>query len=111
VDLTAQPPLTGDAVFHAQQAAEKSMKALLTWHGQVFRKTHDLTELGEACARLDPGIDPLLRRAAVLTDYSWRFRYPGDLDEPPLHEAEDALLVAREVYEAVLARLPEETRP
>jgi HEPN domain-containing protein len=25
-DLTAQPAFTGDAVFHAQQAAEKSLK-------------------------------------------------------------------------------------
>ncbi len=49
IDLTAEPALTGDAVFHAQQAAEKSMKGFLTWHGRVFRKTHNLGELGDMC--------------------------------------------------------------
>jgi len=111
VDLSVEPPLTGDAVFHAQQAAEKAVKAYLTWHSQVFRKTHNLTELGEHCARLDPSLEPLLRRAASLTEYAWRFRYPGELDEPPREEAEEALAVAREVYKEVLARLPAEVAP
>jgi len=30
VDLAAQPPLRGDAAFHAQQAVEKALKAFLT---------------------------------------------------------------------------------
>ncbi|MDR7523504.1 MAG: HEPN domain-containing protein [Armatimonadota bacterium] len=110
-DLTVQPPLTGDAVFHAQQAAEKAMKGFLTWHGRVFRKTHNLTELGELCARLDPTLEPLLRRASGLTDYAWKFRYPGEPDEPPRGEAEEALALAREVYEQILVRLPREVAP
>ena len=111
VDLAAEPPLTGDAVFHAQQAAEKAMKGLLTWHSEPFRKTHNLTELGAMCTRPDPSLEPLLRRASVLTDYAWKFRYPGEPEEPPREEAEEALALAREVYEAILARLPEEVRP
>ncbi|MGH7545794.1 MAG: HEPN domain-containing protein [Gemmatimonadota bacterium] len=111
VDLTAEPPLTGDAVFHAQQTAEKTMKGFLTWHSRPFRKTHNLTELGEMCARLDPTLESLLRRAADLTDYAWRFRYPGEPDEPPSDEAQNALALAREVYEALLAKLPQEVRP
>ena len=35
--LTATPPFTADAVFHAQQAAEKAMKGLLAWHDVPFR--------------------------------------------------------------------------
>jgi HEPN domain-containing protein len=31
--------------FHAQQSAEKYLKAYLTWHQVEFRKTHDLGEL------------------------------------------------------------------
>lgn len=31
--------------FHAQQAAEKYLKALLTVHGRPFGKTHDLFQL------------------------------------------------------------------
>jgi HEPN domain-containing protein len=111
LDLGVEQPLTGDAVFHAQQAAEKAMKGFLTWHSRVFRKTHNLTELGEMCAAVDPELEPLLRRASALTEYAWKYRYPGEPDEPPREEAEHALALAREVYQAILLRLPEDTRP
>jgi HEPN domain-containing protein len=52
VDLSTESSFTGDAVFHAQQAAEKSMKGFLTWHSRVFRKTLDLAELGSMCVDL-----------------------------------------------------------
>ena len=110
-DLSADPPLTGDAAFHAQQAAEKSMKGFLTWNSRVFRKTHNLTGLGGLCVSLDPTLEMLLRRAAFLTDYAWKFRYPGEPDDPEREEAEQALSIAREVHDAVLARLPEDVRP
>jgi HEPN domain-containing protein len=32
-------------LFHAQQALEKGLKAVLVAHGVVFRRTHDLIEL------------------------------------------------------------------
>ncbi|MDI6793295.1 MAG: HEPN domain-containing protein, partial [bacterium] len=35
--------------FHAQQTAEKSIKAILIWEGIKFRKTHDLSELIDLC--------------------------------------------------------------
>jgi hypothetical protein len=50
-------------------------------------------------------------RAGELTEYAWKFRYPGELEEPPLPEAEAALDLAREIYTAILARLPAEVRP
>jgi HEPN domain-containing protein len=110
-DLSADPPLTGDIVFHAQQAAEKSLKGFLTWHDEPFRKTHDLAELGRPCLARDPALEPLLRRADGLTVYAWAFRYPGDLEEPPVGEAEEALALGREVLAAILDRLPVETHP
>jgi len=33
------------ACFHAQQSVEKSLKAVLFYHGIEFRRTHDLEEL------------------------------------------------------------------
>lgn len=110
-ELTASPPFTGDAVFHAQQAAEKALKGMLVWHDVPFRKTHDLAEVGRACVELDVSPAPLLRRGAGLTQYVWRYRYPGEPGEPTMTEAQEALALAREVYEAILARLPEEVRP
>jgi HEPN domain-containing protein len=40
--------LRADAVFHAQQAAEKALKGFLAWHDVPFRKTHNIGELGKA---------------------------------------------------------------
>ena len=110
-ELTAQPPLTADIVFHAQQAAEKAIKGFLSWHNRAFRKTHNLVEIGEAAAAVESALEPLLRRAAPLTEYAWRFRYPGDLSEPPVEEARQALALAREVFGSLLSRLPTEVKP
>ena len=111
IDCASDPPFTGDAAFHAQQAAEKSMKGFLTWHNTIFRKTHNLGEIGEHRGKIDPAPEPLLRRAAILTDYAWKYRYPGEPQKPPRDEAECALALAREVFEAMIARLPKEVRP
>jgi HEPN domain-containing protein len=37
-DMKADPPLHDAVVFHCQQAAEKSLKALLMWHDLPFRR-------------------------------------------------------------------------
>jgi HEPN domain-containing protein len=108
-DLAASPPLVRGAVFHCQQAAEKVLKAFLSMHEEPFRRTHDLDELGAAAAAHDPSLGDVLGRAAELTPYAWRFRYPGTPSVPTMDEAREALRIAREVYEAVLARLPDET--
>ena len=98
-------------MFHCQQAVEKALKAFLTWHDCRFRKTHDLVEIGGQCVALDPTLEPLLRRAAPLTEYAWKYRYPGEVPEPTQAEAEDALALTQEVIDAVLVRLPAEVRP
>jgi HEPN domain-containing protein len=51
-EFTATPPLLDDIAFHAQQAAEKTLKSFLAWHDRPFRKTHDLVELGQACVAM-----------------------------------------------------------
>jgi HEPN domain-containing protein len=109
--LRDDPPLTDQAVYHAQQAAEKAMKGILCWHEWVFRKTHNLVELGESCATLHPDMEPLLRRAASLSDYAWQYRYPGAIDEPNEEEAHEALDLARETVAALLELLPPEAQP
>lgn len=103
--------MTDDVVFHAQQAAEKAFKAFLVWHQRTFRKTHSLEELGEQCLDIDLSLKPVVDRAVPLTEYAWKFRYPGDLEEPLRMEADEALSVASATYEAVLARLPAEAWP
>ena len=109
--LAAAPPFLEDTVFHCQQAAEKALKGFLMWHDQPFRKTHSLEELGEQCLDLDESLRDLVDRAALLTEYAWKFRYPGDPEEPSREEAEEALGIAGELVAGVLRRLPPEVAP
>jgi HEPN domain-containing protein len=111
IDLAATPPLLDDLVFHCQQAVEKALKAFLTWHDEPFRKTHDLQEVGKQCAAIDATLVPLLQRATPLTQYAWKYRYPGTDPPPTPEEATEALALAREVVDAILARLPDEVQP
>jgi HEPN domain-containing protein len=103
--------LRSDVVFHAQQAAEKALKGFLAWHDVPFRKTHSLEELGCTCVSLDGTLRTIVDRAAPLTEYAWKFRYPGEPSEPSRGEAEHALRTARQVFEAVASRLPKDVRP
>jgi HEPN domain-containing protein len=101
VDLNADPPLSGDAAFYAQ-----SPKALLALHDQRVRKTHDLVGLGAECAAIEPSLEPLLARVGELTEYAWRFRYPGVPEGLSPEEAREALDVAREVFRRIEAGIP-----
>ncbi|HAM58872.1 MAG TPA: DNA-binding protein [Candidatus Rokubacteria bacterium] len=111
IDLAATPPLLGDATFHCQQAVEKALKAFLTWHDRPFRKTHDLVELGAQCVAIDASLEPLLQPAAPLTEYAWRYRYPGEPAEPTEAEVGSGLARARSAVAAILDRLPSDARP
>ena len=104
-DLTASPPLLNDVAFHAQQCAEKAMKAYLVHREQPFRKTHNLTELGGAVARLEPSLAELMRSASLMTEFAWRFRYPGELATVSQEDAMRALDTAESVLVAVVSVL------
>ncbi|MBM3493966.1 MAG: HEPN domain-containing protein [Armatimonadetes bacterium] len=72
--------------FHAQQAAEKSLKALLVNRGLEPPRTHDLTALAEL---LPDEIGRCLDLDALdaLTSFAVGARYPGPFEEPSLARA------------------------
>ncbi len=109
--LTASPPLLEDVLFHCQQVVEKAFKGFLTWHDIPFRRTPSLEEIGRLCAKTDPALKGQVDQAVPLSEYAWKFRYPGEIEEPSKEEAEEALKTSREVFEAVLACLPKEVLP
>ena len=90
--MDAEPPLLGPASYHAQQAAEKALKAFLTSHRRPVRKTHDLVALLAECIALDQRFSQFLGAAQTLGPYATQFRYPypGAALEPPLGEAATA---------------------
>ena len=89
------------AAFHAQQAAEKHLKALLVAHQVEFPKTHDLEELLDLIAAVDAALSDSLRDAALLTPYGVEARYPSDAPAPTAAEARRAIAVAEKVREAI----------
>lgn len=109
--LAAVPSLLGEAAYHCQQAAEKSLKGYLSWHDVAFSKTHDLAAIGGLCVGSDASLAAICVRADRLSVFAWAFRYPGDPEEPTRAEVESAIALAREVYDAMLAKLPTELRP
>lgn len=110
LDLGADPPILEDASFHCQQAVEKALKALLTWHDRPFRRTHDLNELGRQVATLEPELEALLREAAVLSEFASAYRYPGDPPELTPPEVLASLSLATSVVEAIRERMPRALR-
>ncbi|MBI2332478.1 MAG: HEPN domain-containing protein, partial [Chloroflexi bacterium] len=76
-------------VFHAQQCAEKYIKALLISKGADFPKTHDLLMLSNLCSSngILLEIDP--KHLNTLTDYAVRTRYPGN--DPNAEDAKEAI--------------------
>lgn len=87
--------------FHAQQAGEKALKALLIRHQVRFGKTHDLEELLRLVEPIAPGVSQQLAEADALTPYAVDSRYPGAA--PPLtrEEAGRAHAVAAHVLHDV----------
>ena len=66
-----------DLYFHAQQAAEKSLKAVYQYFGKRFRYTHDLDELITGLQNSGIVVPIEVTDAALLTSYAWDSRYPG----------------------------------
>lgn len=109
--MEGKEPYLDTAVYHCQQAVEKALKAFLTYHDIEFEKTHDLTELLEACVTVEPAFASWRWVAEELTPYAIQFRYPADILEPERGEAEEALQHARLVLDFILDLLPEDVRP
>jgi HEPN domain-containing protein len=107
-DLSAAEVLLGQkkpflfaAGFHAQQAAEKSLKAFLTWHQVEFPKTHDLGVLLDLAARAAPDLEQELRDTVALNPYGVQERYPGEGTPMSVEEARQAVVLARKARAAV----------
>lgn len=103
--LKASPPHVAAALFHCQQASEKCLKALLTWHEVPFTKTHDLEQLAASCLSVEPGLQGVVEGVEDLTPFAWRFRYPGAPADPEMSEAIRAYQLASSLFDRIWAAL------
>ena len=79
--------------FHAQQCAEKYLKARLTEASIVFPKTHDIPDLLQMVLPVEPTWFVLIPEAKTLNRWSVQPRYPGNSPAPA--EAREAVKAAR----------------
>jgi len=82
--------------FHAQQAAEKLLKALLSEFGIPFPRTHNLRLLMDLLADAGHPLPSSLADLDLLTAYGTLFRYEDLPGETPI-DREAALALVREV--------------
>ena len=105
-ELTMENPATDAICFHAQQCAEKYLKAYLVYNNKEIRKTHDIAELIKMCSEIDSEFNKLNREDIVaLTDYAVEIRYIDDFYFPSIEEAKFAIELAEEVKNFVLKKL------
>jgi HEPN domain-containing protein len=115
--LAVQSILAGEEVpwdvvcFHAQQVAEKLMKALLVLDGVQPARTHDLVALLSECATHRPELESLVEDCRLLTVFAVQARYPDDLAEPVEEDGRAALDAMERVREALREHLPGRGRP
>ncbi len=96
---------TDTVAFHAQQCAEKYLKALLVLRSTAFPRIHDL----EALVRLTPSgvlANWPLEEQRRLTAYATLTRCPGDYEPISSSEARQAVRIARRVRKEIRALLP-----
>lgn len=70
-------PAYNTVCFHAQQCAEKYVKAFLVRHRIRFQKIHDLIRLKFICMEVDPNFEMISDALALLFPYAVDARYPG----------------------------------
>jgi HEPN domain-containing protein len=89
--MAGEPAVLDTAIYHAQQCAEKALKAYLSFKFQPIQRTHDVEFLVELCADLDPSFTELTIAARLLTPYAAAFRYPDIILEPDATDVAEAI--------------------
>jgi HEPN domain-containing protein len=101
-NLNAASTPSDACCFHAQQAAEKYLKAYLVSRNINFPKTHDLKYLLNACAEINNKFSSIELPVFSLFTYGVTPRYPDDLDEPTILDAQLAYNNAIIIKEFIL---------
>jgi HEPN domain-containing protein len=91
--------------FHAQQATEKALKALLVADQVDFPRTHDLGELLALLRQTGRRRPAGLEQVEELTPLAVQTRYPGFDDPVEEAEADEAIRLASETLVWVKAEL------
>ena len=86
-----------DLCFHAQQAAEKAIKALLIKMGVEFPYIHDIAQLLTLLEKAGHEIPSSVKKAEGLTRFAIFTRYPGLAPPVKREEYQQAIVLAEKV--------------
>lgn len=95
--------------FHAQQAAEKGIKAVRVHYRVAFPKTHAIMDLLTLLHQNGVVVPEDIREAGSLTGYAVEARYPGLSEDVTEEEYVQALGLAERVVhwaESVISHAP-----
>ena len=87
-----------DLCFHAQQAAEKAIKALLISRNVKFPYVHDLARLLTLLEKAGAEIPESIKQAEGLTRFAVFTRYPGIAEPIGRQEYAEAVRLAEAVF-------------
>jgi HEPN domain-containing protein len=93
-----------DLCFDCQQAAEKSLKALMILNNIVPSATHSHSALTETLEKHDLDIPDDVKNAVALSYYAVTTRYPGHYEPIEEQEYHQALFLAKRVVAWVGSR-------
>ena len=110
-DVLRQNGIYEESCFHAQQAAEKALKAFLVYNGQTPPRLHDLLDLLTRCLTFDTTLNAFRAECTTLNQYYAPTCYPdaaaavSPADLPGQTEAQRALDYARVIVSAIETRI------
>jgi HEPN domain-containing protein len=107
-DLAFGESLWNQVCFHAHQAAEKNLKALIVSKGASSPKTHRLTDLLALLEDEEPGLKGTTNELLSLESYYIPTRYPDAVvpgsspeDLPGREAAKEALAASRRISNVI----------
>ena len=75
--LAQSDDLVAPALYHIQQCVEKALKAYLVLKNIAIPRTHNLTELLNACSSADKSFESIKNTSKSLSSYATITRYPN----------------------------------
>ncbi len=110
-EVLLKEEIFNEVCFHAQQCAEKGIKAFLVLQDQVVPKTHRLIDLLEEAIKLDPKLEAMRKDCIILDQYYIPTRYPDAVigskpsGLPSRQDAQEAFQIAKSIFQRVQSSL------
>jgi HEPN domain-containing protein len=92
--------------FHAQQASEKALKAVLRDRTIEFPLIHDIEALVDIAEKAGLHLPPEFDEAGFLTPFAVESRYPGYGEEITQSDVEEAIRLAEAIVSWAVSLIP-----